>query len=321
MRTMIIARGLPGSGKSTWAKALLKKEPNRWKRINRDDLRNMLDDGQWSVDREEFIREVQNSLIRTAMKEGFDVIVDNTSLVPQAVKKLHRLAEGVGDVKVMEKCFNESVETCLERNSKREGRARVPDKTIVDMAHGAGIDRGKKLVDREDYYPPKFIADPIVNDPTLPDAVICDLDGTLALMGDRSPYDASQCDIIDKPNWPVIRTVLAFHAQGAKVLFTSGRDAQYREPTIRFIEKWCQKQEFPMAASDNSELVSVVIPYELFMRATGDMRKDAIVKQELFDENIRGKYNVLFALDDRNQVVDFWRSIGLACFQVNPGDF
>lgn len=59
----------------------------------------------------------------------------------------------------------------------------------------------------------------------------------------------------------------------------------------------------------------------LFMRKDGDMRNDAIIKKEIYEENIKGRYEVLFVLDDRNRVVDFWRSIGLICLQVAPGDF
>jgi len=43
--------------------------------------------------------------------------------------------------------------------------------------------------------------------------------------------------------------------------------------------------------------------------------------KEIYEENIKGRYEVLFVLDDRNRVVDFWRSIGLICLQVAPGDF
>ncbi len=60
---------------------------------------------------------------------------------------------------------------------------------------------------------------------------------------------------------------------------------------------------------------------ELHMRKTGDRRKDAIVKGELFDANVRGRYNVLLVLDDRDQVVKYWRSLGLNCWQVNEGAF
>jgi hypothetical protein len=59
----------------------------------------------------------------------------------------------------------------------------------------------------------------------------------------------------------------------------------------------------------------------LFMRKTGDRRKDNIVKRELFDSYIKDKYYVEFVLDDRSQVVAMWRDLGLTCLQVAPGDF
>lgn len=325
MRTLLIYKGLPGCGKSTEAKKLLKKEPGRWKRFNRDDLRNMIDDGQFDKDNEQFVVEVQDKLIRMAFQEGYDVVVDNTHLVPQTVKKLHKLAEGVGDVQVLEKGFNETVETCLKRNAQREGRARVPDEVIHRMARASGIDRGKKLEDRSVYYPPRDNAGIGIQyeaDESLPKAILCDLDGTLAKIGNRTPYDASQCDVVDHPNWPVILTVLAMHVQGVEIIFMSGRDSKDREPTERFINMWCKVENLnQLSPAEAQPAVTSCIPYQLYMRGRGDQRKDAIVKSELFDEHVRGKYNVLFVLDDRNQVVDFWRSIGLTVFQVAEGNF
>lgn len=320
MRTIYVTKGLPGCGKSTWAKELLKKEPTRWKRFNRDDLRGMIDDGRFSRENEEYIRSIQDVAIRHALAEGFDVIVDNTHLVPATLKKLHFLAESIGDVKVLEKGFNVSVEECLARNSMREGRARVPDDTIKGMAKGAGLDRGKKLVDKEAYYPPRDGFQTVTQDEALPKAILCDLDGTLALMGDRSPFDASECDVKDKPNWPVIFCVLAMHLQGVKIVFMSGRDSKDRDPTIRFIEQWCRIEHMNFG-SGVAPAVSEVIPYELHMRGHADQRKDSIIKSELFEAHVANKYNVLFVLDDRNQVVDNWRAMGLTCYQVAPGNF
>ena len=57
------------------------------------------------------------------------------------------------------------------------------------------------------------------------------------------------------------------------------------------------------------------------MRRTKDFRKDAIVKTELFEAHIRGQFEVLFVLDDRDQVVEMWRQMGFACLQVAPGNF
>ena len=83
----------------------------------------------------------------------------------------------------------------------------------------------------------------------------------------------------------------------------SGRSSEFRAHT----ERWLQANNIRYS--------------ELHMRAEGDQRKDSIVKRELFDAHVRGKWNVSFVLDDRQQVVDMWRGLGLVCLQVAPGDF
>ena len=61
---------------------------------------------------------------------------------------------------------------------------------------------------------------------------------------------------------------------------------------------------------------------QLFMRPAGDTRDDRIVKREIYEREIKGKYNVLWVLDDRNKVVDMWRrELGLTCLQVAEGNF
>ena len=57
------------------------------------------------------------------------------------------------------------------------------------------------------------------------------------------------------------------------------------------------------------------------MRLADDNRKDSIIKEEIYNKVIKPRYNIKLVLDDRNQVVDMWRDIGLPCFQVAPGDF
>jgi len=147
-------------------------------------------------------------------------------------------------------------------------------------------------------------------------AIICDLDGTLALKHDgRSWYDASTSDL-DNPNKPVL-ALLRFvqeanwHGlnteQDCQIIFLSGRQEKDREPTEKFLEKHRLNR------------------YPLFMRTTDDFRNDIVIKKELYEENIKGNYEILFVLDDRNSekspVVDMWRELGLACFQVADGNF
>ena len=325
MRTMLIFKSLPGGGKSTAAAALVKKEPDRWVRINRDDLRSMCvgpgNNPHGNREREELIRNMKNELVRQVFREGYDVILDDTHLVPATVKKLHVLAASIGDVKVIEKGINVPVDECIKRDAARTGFAKVGEKVIRDMARAAGLDKGRKLSDKEAYYPPRWAPGQAgdngltyVDDPNLLTTIDCDLDGTTSLLNGRSPYDASSCDQ-DPPNRPVVECIKAMYAYlvslapeerkgDVRILFTSGREEKFREPTERFLA-----EHLPG------------IPYLLYMRATGDMRKDSYVKEEMFNEHIRGKWNILFILDDRNQVVDKWREMGLHTFQVAPGAF
>ena len=56
------------------------------------------------------------------------------------------------------------------------------------------------------------------------------------------------------------------------------------------------------------------------MRQNKDYRKDSIIKKERYD-TIKDTHDVLWVIDDRQQVVDMWRDLGLTVFQVAPGDF
>lgn len=320
MRTIAVTRGLPGSGKSTWALEMMKKEPKRWLRVNKDGLRRMLIGETWSADVEDVVHSLSEDALKTALNNGFDVIIDNTHLQQKAINKIHKIAAEYGNVMVWEKVFPVSVEECLRRNALREGVNKVPENVIHDMARSAGIDKHdyRHMKDKETYYEPHQFADPPKHDPNLPSAILCDLDGTLALIHNRDPYDASKCDEVDLPNVSVIETVKAMWEKGYKIIFMSGRDSKYRPQTIRFIEKHCpwldpRASDYPGSKTHG---------YSLYMRVEDDQRKDSVIKRELFDAHVAGKYNVLFVLDDRNQVVNLWRrELGLTCYQVAEGDF
>lgn len=136
-------------------------------------------------------------------------------------------------------------------------------------------------------------------------AVIVDMDGTLALFGKENPYDRDM--LKDKLNYPVAVIVWMLNLTDladVKILIVSGRKNRYLKDT----QKWLKKHK---------------INYEdIFMpRADNDNRKDVIIKTEIYEKEIKGKYEVLFVLDDRDQVVELWRGLGLVCFQVADGNF
>lgn len=282
-KRVIFLRGLPGSGKTTWALDYLANHPGA-KRVNKDELRAMLDAGKYSKGNEKFILAVRDALILQALAEGYHVIVDDTNFRPQHEQRIRELVKGLAVVEI--KDFSDvPLETCLERNRKRPNP--VPESTIRQMY--------RQYV-RPTPAPPPF-------DPVLPTALICDIDGTLALICDRSPYDAARCEE-DTLNEPVNAILRAFAQDQRHILLVSGRSELYRPQT----EAWLNAHS---------------VRYEsLFMRPEGDMRRDAIVKRELYEQYIKGRYNVTFVLDDRTQMVAMWRyELGLTCLQVAEGDF
>jgi predicted kinase len=305
MLKIMLPVGIAACGKSTWAKEEVRKDPEGTARVSRDDLRNMLSNYHFTDTNEKLVTDIRNSAFRFALKRNRNVILDETNLSDKNFPEACKIAAESGkECMVLEKPFFIELDEALERNSKREGTARIPDEAIERMWRKSGGKGHKHYKARVEVVSPQTVQySALEQDETLQRAVICDLDGTLALVGKRSPYDASNCDIIDSPNKPVIETVKLFYDNNDEIIFCSGREDKYEPETRRFIEKHAIKN------------------YKLFMRKTGDMRKDSIVKQEIYENNIQNKYYVLFVLDDRNQVVEFWRSLGLTCFQVAEGNF
>ena len=114
---VIILKGLPGSGKSTWARDLIAREPERYKRVNKDELRAMLDGGRWSETSERFIVRARDLLINAALQAGRSVIVDDTNLDPAHEARIRDLVAGRADIEI--RFFDVDLEECIQRDSQR----------------------------------------------------------------------------------------------------------------------------------------------------------------------------------------------------------
>ena len=300
---LLILVGAPGSGKSTFVRYFLRTEDN-WVRVNRDDFRLMqFGDTLMSPFYEERITKMVEASVITLLKNHTNVIIDATNSSLRTLEDMVRTYTEYADISF--KVFDLSVEELVKRCDKRYEQI---GKFIPKSAIEKHVTQLQYTKEKFDFKPiPRTVKEAtltyIAQDSTLPKAVICDLDGTLSLLNGRDPYDASSADE-DLLNVPVARVLQMAKAQGYKVILLSGREQLYREPTERFLSKH-------------------QIAYDLLlMRTTNDYRKDNIIKKELFQQEIAGKYFIEFLLDDRNQVVDMWRKdLQLPCFQVNYGDF
>jgi predicted kinase len=298
MTRLLITRGLPASGKTTFARKL---QP-RVVRVNRDDLRRMLHAQrlytQWA---EGQVTRVQRAAVEALLRAGSDVIVDDTNLRPRTVREWAEMAARFGASFEVHDFTDVPLQECLRRDADRPEDVRVGEEPIRRM-HERYL-AGKNLPLPVPFVDPGGPGVVYEADPELPPVVLVDIDGTVALMNGRSPYDWGRVGS-DAPNPAVIEAVRAMHAAGHAIVFCSGRDAVCRAET----EAWLD--------------LFVGVPYEgLFMRPEGDSRKDAIVKREIFDTEIRDRWRVVGVFDDRQQVVRMWRALGLTVFQVAEGDF
>jgi predicted kinase len=130
-----------------------------------------------------------------------------------------------------------------------------------------------------------------------PKCILVDIDGTVAKMADRSPYDWDQVDQ-DEYIMEIVDLVLRYW-RSHKVIFLSGRDSISREKTKNWLLKY-----FPIEDD------------QLLMRQEGNIIKDCIIKSDLFFAQVADNYCVDFVIDDRKQIVRKWNDIGLKVIDV-----
>lgn len=304
MSKIIATRGLPGSGKSTWAKAWVAEDPANRTRVCRDDLRYM-SFGAYSgltSAQEDAISGMEQALVRTAIAGGKEVVVDAMHLRARYAKKWYSFADEV-EFKDFEIDYKTLMQRGFERSAQHSQKF-VPEHVLQTMYNNLTV-KGELRPAPER---PEVLSAPQVQlyvpDKKKPRAFIVDIDGTIARLSDdnpRSHYDYTRV-IEDEPNWDVMNVIHAL-SQEHMIILMSGRDSVCRQST----EQWLWQFGFEYEA--------------LFMRAEGDDRRDDVVKLELFNENVRDNYNVKGAFDDRDRVVKLWRSLGIRTYQVDYGDF
>lgn len=256
-------------------------------RVCKDDLRAMLHgEKSWSKDREKITLSVRDEIIHLSLTRGKTVIVDDTNFAPVHEHVLRNLAVAPGAEFEIQDFTHVPLDACLERDRDRMV-GRVGRDVILGMY--------------EKYLYKKPV--PPAQVPNVRNVIICDLDGTVAEMVDRGPFDPNVEN--DRPREHVLNVLRAMLStdNNSYVLFVSGRKEEARAAT----EIWIRQQ-------------GLEVFWKLYMRANTDNRRDSIVKREIYDREIVGKYNVIAVFDDRPQVIrECWRPLGLPVFDVGDG--
>ena len=281
--------GASGSGKSTWA--VNYAIGNQLPFFSSDDIRAELGNINDQSQNKKVFQTLYSRLASALQKTS--VIMDATNYSEQSRLPLIQIAKDVG-AGIEWKYFNASLNQCFENNKKRERV--VPENVIRRQWTSLTL---------------PFDGVEFMNIPaesTITQCVIVDLDGTLAHnISGRSPFDGTRV-FEDAVNWPVWDLVNRYwEDESIEVIFLSGREGTdiCAAETIRFLEEKCDFAN-PL----------------LFMRSEKDHRKDWLIKWEIYETKVKPFYEVIFALDDRDQVVNMWRNgPKINCFQVAEGNF
>ena len=147
------------------------------------------------------------------------------------------------------------------------------------------------------------------------DIVIVDLDGTLSDPGhrrhylkgpDRNWYRFQDLAVDDPVKEFTKRVVVTLSEKGNEVHILSGRNKKYLQAS----EWWLKHHKIPYDSID------------LPRRGSTSHTQDYILKSEWLDSKGQAfEDRIACCLDDRDQVVNMWRSRGLVCWQVAEGNF
>ena len=342
---VLIYSGLQGSGKTTLVQQWLCEAPDERERINYDDLRLALFGPSWKWNRrdEEKMKQVATKRAAEALHLGKSIAIDNTNLTDGARRKWFDLAMSFG-IQAEQVEVDTTVATCVERDSKREGRARVGRALIernalfhgfIDWADAAQYSRDFIIVDMDGTLADCSLRRTYLDIPcpyTSCQNPACKTKGTGLSLYEPHPTfeldESSKCTTCgckmpwkrkdhkkfyegvenDPPIQPILKLVAFLH-DIYDIIIVSGRPLDLAG---RGTEEWLEKNL-------RDGWVGALPIKHLFMRNQGDFRPDFEVKQEILD--LLPKDRIKYVLDDRDQVVEMWRRNGLTCLQVADGKF
>lgn len=273
----ILTVGISASGKSTYAREM---EDRGFTDVNRDFIRfNIVAPGatwatyKFTKAREAEVTKIQEQMIMAAWGMSQDVTISDTNLSPKVRARLTQILTDVG-YEVELKAFPITFEEAYKRDNLR---ANGVGKDILYTQWLAWND----FIGRRTYTP----------DPSLPKAVIFDIDGTLADMaGKRGPFEWTKVGG-DEMRPLIVDMADKYFDQDYTVIVLSGRDSVcYNETKEWLYDKF-------------------IFFDHLYMRPVGDMRKDNAVKEEIFWTHLADKYNIVACVDDRPQMIRLWHEL------------
>ena len=303
-KKLILTRGIPGSGKSTWAKAWVAEDPEHRIRLNWDDMRNMLGP-YWVPSRENINKTMLWCAINAASlcDKPYDMVIDNMNLNPKGWKEYeewiktynasHHAIKTNVQYELEFKDFFISVDECIRRDAMRSHP--IGEKTIKDIWR-----RYKHFIQTHEVE--KYVNNLKAWNIGKPTCVVVDMDSTLCFNTNKRPWygeGAAEGMKDDIPNGSVCDVIFELQ-KTYPIILATGRDTSQEKVT----KQWLLDHEINVS--------------EFYFRTEGDYRKGVEVKREQI-EKILEKYNILVIFDDCEPIVQMYREMGLTVLQPNKG--
>lgn len=298
IRKIILTRGIPGSGKTFWAKSWSMEDPEHRIRLNWDDMRNMMG-LYWVPSREPINKAMLQAGLLIAMTNGYDIVIDNMNLNPktweeyEGIIKRHNALSGSNNHYELEfkDFFDVPIEECIKRDSLRSNP--IGEKTIREIWR-----KYKHLIQTTKIE--KLVKNLQPRDVTKDDCIVVDMDSTLCFnTSKRSWYGkgSTEAMINDEENRSVCE-IIRMLSDSYPLILVTGRDKTQRDVTL----EWLKQHNITIK--------------ECYFRDLGDFRSSKVYKQEQI-EKILKDYNIIAIFEDESSVVNMYRELGLTVLQPN----
>ena len=303
IKKLILTRGIPGSGKSTWAKAWVAEDPEHRIRLNWDDMRNMMGP-YWVPSREPINKHMLWAGLNMAAycTRPYDIVIDNMNLNPKDWKQYEEWittynqsmnSDETNTQYVIEfKDFFISLDECIRRDAMRPNP--IGEKTIKDIWR-----RYKHFIQTTEV---ENVVNNLRPSTGKVPCVVIDMDSTMCFNTTKRPWygeGAAEGMIKDVPNPGVVAVVKELQRKFPIVVVT-GRDTTQATVT----KQWLANQG--------------IAPTDFYFRTAGDYRKGVEVKNELINQ-VLNKYDIVAIFEDCEPIVKMFRDMGLTVLQPNKG--
>lgn len=302
-KKIILTRGIPGSGKSTWAKAWVAEDPKNRIRLNWDDMRNMMGP-YWVPSREPLNKHMLWDTVNTAAycDKPYEIVIDNMNLNPDGWRTAEEwvatfnASHHSSDLQVQYELqfvdFFTPVEECIRRDAMRPNP--IGEKTIRDIWR-----RYRHFIQTTAVENVVAKARPTTGKPK---CIVIDMDSTMCFNITKRPWygdGAAEGMLNDIPNTGVVEIVKTLQNK-YPVIVATGRDTSQAGVTLEWLSK------------------HGITPTKSFFRTQGDYRKGVEIKKGQIEQILKD-YDIVAIFEDCEPIVQMYRDMGLTVLQPNKG--